>query len=458
MITRNRSKKTKRNVPPTIASTSGTSSTSTGAEIIENVENVPLLRKEQSISSGLGNLQIGQSSKIWIKYGDSRPVRLAFDGEIVDDLIRAIKKELSPDLDDVALNRITLRRHGEKEDLDPGLAVDQSFKNNTSTPLQVIAPMTSKRKREESPEVLSEIKSAVREEFSRQKPADQISASSLSDKRTNKILNDLGIRTVKLSEKVFQPLQPISYQPFVWDTEREEAQQMSNVVTWFKNALELPRDYHVKDIHTQVTHQQNLREANVTITGGADISIGPSETDCVWIETKKKEEDFKEGQAVGELFLLDKSYSINSMVVLTDCNDRWSIFFFATLGDRSIVKAKIDDRGIALAIIKQYVIVEGNKFFNWLGKDASYQVEVDVSSPLQKRMKFSERIPEAGNEEDRMEDIVDDMSRQELFNMDIRKSLMMLRNLCRLDEQPQVDKLIRQFSDDYENPPPQMFA
>ncbi|CAG8620449.1 6711_t:CDS:2, partial [Diversispora eburnea] len=454
------------NVPPTIASTSDTSSTSTGAEIIENVESVPHLQKELSISSGFETLQLGPSSppfKIWIKYGDSRPVRLTFDGEIVDDLIESIKKKLSPDLNDVALNRITLRKHDEETDLRPGLPVDESFKNDDESPLQVIvnAPVISKRKREESPEDLSEIvKSAVREEFSRKKPADQISASSLSDKRTNKILDDLGIRTVKLSEKVFQPLQPITYQPFVWDMEREEAQQMSNIVTWFKNALKLPRDYHVKDIHTQVTHQQNLPEANVTITGGADISIGPSETDCVWIETKKKEEDFKEGQAVGELFLIDKNHPINSMVVLTDCNDRWSIFFFATLGDRNdekcIVKAKIDDRGIALAIIKQYVIVEGNKFFKWLGKDASYQVEVDVSSPLQKRIKFFEYIPEADDNNKIKE--VGDMSRQESLNIDIRKGLTMLRNWCRLDEQPQVDKLIRQFSDDYENPPPQMFA
>jgi len=38
----------------------------------------------------------------------------------------------------VAIDDITLRRHGEEEDLRPGLPVDKSFENNDDTPLQVI--------------------------------------------------------------------------------------------------------------------------------------------------------------------------------------------------------------------------------------------------------------------------------------------------------------------------------
>ncbi|CAG8493226.1 448_t:CDS:2 [Diversispora eburnea] len=226
---------------------------------------------------------------------------------------------------------------------------------------------------------------------------------------------------------------------------------MTNVITWFKNVLKLSRNYHVKDIHTQVTHQQNLRETNVTITSDTEISIGLNKMNCVWIETKKREENLKEGQAMGELFLIDKEHSINSMTVLTDYNDCWNIFFFMIIrnSEKYIVKAEINDRGIVLVIIKQLVIVEGNKLFNWLEKDTSYQVE---------RTKFFECIPEVGNEEDRIEDIVNDISRQELFNMNIYKSLRMLRNWYRLDEQPQVDQLIKQFNDDYENSPLQMFT
>ncbi|CAG8477453.1 15933_t:CDS:1 [Acaulospora morrowiae] len=232
--------------------------------------------------------------------------------------------------------------------------------------------------------------------------------------------------------------------------EREEVQQMHDVKTWIKNSLGLSRNFRVKDIH--------IREANVTLTGGADISIGPTETDCVWIEAKKRKEDFKKGQAMGELLLLDKLNPINSMTVLTDCNDNWNVFFFVKVGDKNekcIVKSKIGDRGIALAVIKLFVLEEGNNLFNWLGWDVEYQVKVDLPAPLQKRTKFFEHIPEAYNE-DRIADIVGDMSRQELFNMDIRRGLKMLRNLCRLDEQPQIDRLIRQFSDDYEDPPPLM--
>ncbi|CAI2191961.1 9350_t:CDS:2, partial [Funneliformis geosporum] len=159
--------------------------------------------------------------------------------------------------------------------------------------------VTLKRKYEESTENLTEIvKSAVREEFSRQKP-DVISVSKLSETMMKKIMDDIGIKTAKLSVEDFLPLEPVSCEPFRWDIEQEEVQQMQDVEKWFKNVLSLPRNFHVKDVHKQVTYQRHLRGANTIITGGADISVGPSETACVWIETKKTLEDFKEGQAMG---------------------------------------------------------------------------------------------------------------------------------------------------------------
>ena len=66
----------------------------------------------------------------------------------------------------------------------------------------------------------------------------------------------------------------------------------------------------------QKNYQRHLRGANVTLSGGADISIGASQKPCVWIETKKTVEDFRVGQALGELFIIDKlSYKRN------DCLD-----------------------------------------------------------------------------------------------------------------------------------------
>src|SRR3954469_20412662 len=128
---------------------------------------------------------------------------------------------------------------------------------------------------------------------------------------------------------------------------------MDNVERWFKAVLSLTRGYHVKDVHTDKNYQCHLRGANVTLAGGADISIGASQTPCVWIETKKTAEDFRVGQAVGELFIIDKLCPTNAMTVLTDCNDHWNIYFFLEEDNKPyIVSCNIRDRGVALAIIK----------------------------------------------------------------------------------------------------------
>ncbi|CAB5216055.1 unnamed protein product [Rhizophagus irregularis] len=122
---------------------------------------------------------------------------------------------------------------------------------------------------------------------------------------------------------------------------------------------------------------------------------------------------------MGGLFLIDKLYSTKAMTVLMDCNDYWNIYYFMTIEDKKqyIVKCNISNRDIALAIIKEFVLQE-ESFFNEL---------------------------------DRMSDMVDDMSEQELFNMTVCKRLILIRDFCRLDEQPQVNQLIGKFSDNYEN-------
>ncbi|CAG8857488.1 9716_t:CDS:2, partial [Gigaspora margarita] len=114
-------------VPSTVVGTSGASTQS--SNVTEIAENVLSLQKERSISSGKVNL---------LQYGDSEPTRILFQGENVHDLIRAVKKKLSPDFDDVSLDCITIRRHGEEIGLCPGLVVDRSFINDYETPLQII--------------------------------------------------------------------------------------------------------------------------------------------------------------------------------------------------------------------------------------------------------------------------------------------------------------------------------
>lgn len=237
----------------------------------------------------------------------------------------------------------------------------------------------------------------------------------------------------------------------------DEDQQMDNVVTWFKDTLDLPRYFDVTDVHTKKNYQRHLRGANVILTGGTNIAIGPSGTPCVWIETKKEAKEFNEGQAIGELFLIDKLHPTTAMTVLTDCNNYWKIYFFLTAEDKQqcIVTCNISDRGVALAIIKEFTLEEGIFFHKMIGREITYDAK--LPEPFKKKAKFDERIFEADNE-DRMADMVGDMSEQELFNMTVRKRLMLVRDFCRLDEQQQVDQLIGQFSDNYENPSSMMFT
>jgi len=81
---------------------------------------------------------MGGIRRIWIKYGGGQPVKVIFDGDDVDELKEAIKQKLPNELGNVDVNQVNLRKHGEEEDLDPELAVDDSFRNDDESPLQVI--------------------------------------------------------------------------------------------------------------------------------------------------------------------------------------------------------------------------------------------------------------------------------------------------------------------------------
>ncbi|CAG8613220.1 16927_t:CDS:1, partial [Acaulospora colombiana] len=85
-----------------------------------------------------------------------------------------------------------------------------------------------------------------------------------------------------------------------------------------------------------------------------------------------------------------------------------------------------------------------------MGKLVTYQV--NLPEPLKKKARFLEPIPE--EVDDRMADLTDDMTEKELFNMSMRKSLRLTKGFVRIEEQPIIDEYIRQFSDDYEVPPP----
>ncbi|KAF0544901.1 hypothetical protein F8M41_002577 [Gigaspora margarita] len=160
-----------------------------------------------------------------------------------------------------------------------------------------------------------------------------------------------------------------------------------------KMIIEYYRIKSFKDVHTQ-NYQRNLQTANTILTGGTDISIGPSATSCIWIETNKNKESFKLGQAIGELLIMDNE-----------------------------------------------------TFLDMLGKTITYQT--NLPKPLKKRTKFLPPISEKDDE--RMGDIIDDMMEKELRNMTMRKRLRLAKSIVRIEEHPIIDQLIGQFSDDYES-------
>ncbi|CAG8838685.1 15119_t:CDS:2, partial [Gigaspora margarita] len=343
----------------------------------------------------------------------------------------------------VTVDDITVRKHGEEIGLRPGLVVDRSFINDDETPLQIIvnAPATLKRKHEKPGDLEKIMETVVDKALSRLKSPETIQVSSFSESKAKMIIEYYGITSFKVSED-FDPIESISC------AEISEDRQMSRVEKWFKDSLNLPRGFHIKDVHTQ-NYQRNLQTANTILTGGTDISIGPSATSCIWIETNKNKESFKLGQAIGELLIMDNEYAPRPMSVLTDCNDNWVIFFFmeAENQEHYLASSIINDHSIALAIIKQFVLDEGRAFLDMLGKTITYQT--NLPEPLKKRTKFLPPISEKNDE--RMGDIIDDMTEKELRNMTMRKKLKLAKSIVRIEEHPIIDQLIGQFSDDYES-------
>ena len=224
---------------------------------------------------------------------------------------------------------------------------------------------------------------------------------------------------------------------------------MEEVEKWFVEALKLPENFFIKDSHKQAKYQVYLQGASVTISGVGDISIGPSKTACVWVETKKKRDYFKPGQAMAELFLLDKICPLNSLVVLTDCNDDWIFYCFLEINGKTYLATfEVSNRGIALAIIKQFVLTVGASFHrDMLNMRINYGS--NLPTPFEYKVKFIEQLP--NENDDRITDLFDEMSEQELFNISMRKRLRTLRDISNINQLPHVDQFMKLFGDDYEN-------
>lgn len=112
---------------------------------------------------------------------------------------------------------------------------------------------------------------------------------------------------------------------------------------------------------------------------------------------------------MAELFLLDKICPLNSLVVL-DCNDEWIIYCFLEIdGGINLATFEISTGGIALAIIKQFVLAEGSLFMHNNIYRKMRQLQSELTCASSKENKFSVQIPENEND-DRITDIFQNKS------------------------------------------------
>ncbi|RIB30333.1 hypothetical protein C2G38_2152978 [Gigaspora rosea] len=215
--------------------------------------------------------------------------------EIVDDLKEAVKKKLSLKLDDMTVD-VIIRRHDEADDLRPGFVVDESLINDDETPLQVTI------------------------------------------KAPGSLFN-------KISEKHFQPIEPVQCQPFSWKMENDEAHQMLKVEEWFKERIKSTMQLSCKRYpHTKLsmtfTNCQYQKKENLNL---AKLLANESNRkridrfDChgkliigVGIAAKeakvKLNHDIQHEKPVDITIPEEIKREIMDMFVLTDCNDTGEVF------------------------------------------------------------------------------------------------------------------------------------
>ncbi|RIB15204.1 hypothetical protein C2G38_2192979 [Gigaspora rosea] len=330
----------------------------------------------------------------------------------VDNLKRKIKEELPNHFGDVDVIQIALKRHDGEMNLREDFIIDQKFLTIYDTLLQVI---------HENIDSKHEINDTIKKVIAQQKIVDKISVSNLFEMKIRESLNKIEVKEIMMVEEDFEKLNPISYLLFECG-EKIEAQQMEEVAKWFDDALKLPQGLNIWNIHTDVNYQREIKSANVLLTSGSDIAIGPSRTTCVWVEAKKSTAECEIGQVIGELLLIDNRFALNSMTVLTNCNNFWMILYIIKDDDVNYIVRCSVNCGLALAIIKQFVIEVENQMNKWVGK----------------------RIDEM------MELMINEISEEELSRIKARKKLRIVRKFCKLDKQLYIDQIISRLNDNYE--------
>ncbi|CAJ0765059.1 19612_t:CDS:2 [Entrophospora sp. SA101] len=234
------------------------------------------------------------------------------------------------------------------------------------------------------------IKDAVNDAFARQK-IEEIPVSKLSQAMIMKIESKIGIREIRMLHEEFDELLPRDVDKFIWNMDIDEPKHMNDIKNWFQDALGLPKKFVIKNIHKEITYERYLQTANVLLKGKADLSIGPGGTSCIWVEIKKDVHQ-GEAQAIGELLIADKIFALGPMVVLTDCVESWIIYFIIKQDDEFYIAiGDINDRGVALAIIRTFLLQEEQKYNNLIKGDLA-PIIVKLPTPFRNKARFKETI------------------------------------------------------------------
>ncbi|CAG8473074.1 21266_t:CDS:2 [Dentiscutata erythropus] len=292
-----------------------------------------------------------------------------------------------------------------------------------------IARLIKLLKGKEDPSSLHEIVKNAVVEANKEKSFELISISKLSLTKMNKIEKAMGLSSISIAGKDFpDPSSYIECNGFKWDMNKDEDKQMQDVKDWFKIELNLGEDYTVEDVHKDTKNEVTLNKAYTILR-------------------ELKSEGY---QVKGKLLIANANIGLDVLIVLTDCNEKWSLFFIIKEEEQYfIVIAKIDDRGKALGIINDFVLEQGVKFNKILGTNlrAVENDEIKIG-PLSKKAKYIEVVEFC---DERMLDIIPDMTDDELKRMNTRWRLRMLEKSIPINEKPIIQRYISAFSDDYEN-------
>ncbi|CAG8799517.1 43130_t:CDS:2, partial [Gigaspora margarita] len=216
---------------------------------------------------------------------------------------------------------------------------------------------------------LQEIVKSVMSEVLKDKQFEVINVSNLSNAKMNRIEKSLGLgnlRVYMVSLNCFSDIPFIEYDAFVWDMDKDKEKPMQNVKNWFEYSLNLGEGNTVKNTHTFIKDEVTLEKTRTVLRSEINISIDPR-----------------------ELLVANSAVALDTMVVLTDCSNKWSVFFIIRSEDK-------------------------------------YRIVTALVETTEDIMLCDER----------MLDMIPDMTEEELLHMKIRLRLQLLEKSVRLDEKP----------------------